>query len=375
VSAPFEELSVEDLRRRGSIKWRESPADVLPLWIAEMDVMPPPSVVDELQRMLRDGDLGYAPLDTAYADSYARVAQRRWGLEVDVASVVPCADVITGVARAIATLSSPGDSVVVPTPVYPPLLMLPAEAGREVIEVAATAEGRLDLDALAVALADPSAMVLLLCSPHNPTGVVHTADELRAVAAMAADAGVEVVVDEIHALVVPDGTTFVPWLSVNDGGIVVTSASKAYNMAGLKSALVQAGPASAEFVASLPLSVKYGASYSGQRAHIAAWDGGDAWMDAVNANIVDNVALLRRLLDEHLPEVGYVEPASTYLAWLDCRPLGLGDDPAAVFLERGRVALNSGLLFGEAAKGFARINLACSADVLTDAVRRMAASV
>jgi len=204
---------------------------------------------------------------------------------------------------------------------------------------------------------------------------VHTADELRAVAALAAEHGVGVIVDEIHALLVPSGTEFTPYLAVNDTGLVVTSASKVYNMAGIKAGVIIAGPGSRDTLAQLPESVKYGASTIGIRAHVAAWRGGDEWLDAVNANIASNAAYLADLLADRLPEVGYTPPASTYLAWLDCRALGLGDDPAAAFLERGRVAFNGGLPFGIGGEGHVRLNLAASRSTLAEAVERMARTV
>lgn len=372
---PFEQLSVEELRARGSIKWTQHGPDVLPLWVAEMDAMPPDSVADELRRMAATGDLGYPPLDTAYAEAFAAVAASRWGWALDPALTCAAADVVTGVHHAVVAATAPGDTVVVPTPVYPPLLLLPAEAGRSVAQVPLTAEGRLDLEALGAAMADPAATALLLCSPHNPTGTVHTADELRALGALAAEHGVTVISDEIHALLVHGDEAFVPWLAVNDAGLVVTSASKAYTIAGLKAAVIVAGPASAALVSGLPESTKYGASYVGQRTHMAAWSGGDAWLAAVNASTAANAAYLADLLAEHLPAIGYRPPVATYLAWLDCRALGLGDDPSAAFLERGRVALNAGPTFGDAGAGFVRLNLAASRAVLDDAVARMVAAL
>ncbi len=370
---PFEVLTLEQLRARRSIKWTQHDPDVLPLWIAEMDALLAPSVAEALVADLITGDTGYPPLDTAYAEAFADVAAARWGWTFDPAGTTVCADTLTGIIRSLDLLTQPGETVLVPAPVYMPLLFLPAEMGRNVQQVPMTPDGRLDLDALATAMADPAVTALLLCSPHNPLGTVHTADELRAVAALAAEHGVGVVVDEIHALLVPaGGAEFTPYLAVNDTGLLVTSASKVYNMAGIKAAVIIAGTASGELVARLPESVKYGASTFGIRAHVAAWRGGDAWLEAVNANIVSNAAYLADLLSDRLPEIGYRPPASTYLAWLDCRALGLGDDPAAVFLERGRVALNGGLPFGIGGEGFVRLNLAASRSTLAEAVERMA---
>jgi cystathionine beta-lyase len=368
--APFEALTLDELRTRTSIKWRMYPPDVLPLWVAEMDAMPAPAVVEALQDALRRGDVGYPPLDTSYAEALADVARRRWDWEPEVTATQTVADVLTGVHHALAALSAPGDAVLVPSPVYPPLLDFTADMGRRVVPVPLTPAGRLDLDAIDAAMA--GARVLLLCSPHNPTGTVHSADELRTVAALAEEHGVDVVVDEIHALLVPEGERFTPYLSVTDRGLVVTSASKAFNLAGLKAGVIVGGPASRGVVESLPHSLGYGVSHVGAMAHMAAWRHGDDWLDAVNANIASNAALLGDLLAERLPGVGYRAPSSTYLAWLDCTGLGLGDDPAAVFLERGRVALNSGPTFGVGGAGHVRINLAASRATLAEAIDRMA---
>jgi cystathionine beta-lyase len=372
---PFEELSLADLRQRTSVKWTMFEPDVLPLWVAEMDAMPPRSVVEAVSAAMVTGNTGYPSPRPTYAESFARVAARRWGWEVDVAATSIAADVINAMRYLVTHLAPPGGGVVIPSPVYPPFFIVVEEAGRTVVPAAMTADHRLDADAIDRALAESGATVVLLCSPHNPTGTVHTADELAAVAAVAEARGASVVVDEIHALLVPEGTAFTPYLSLTERGFVVTSASKAYNLAGLKAGIIVAGGASADVVAALPESVHYGASLIGVIAHEAAWDGGDAWIDAVNANIRSNIAHLADLLAERLPAARLVVPQSTYLAWIDCRDLGLGDDPAAVFLERGRVALNSGPTFGLGGTGHARINLAASRATLAEAVDRMAASL
>jgi cystathionine beta-lyase len=372
---PFEVLSLDELRSRTSIKWSMFEPDVLPLWVAEMDAMPVPAVTEALTDALRRGDLGYPPMDTSYADALAAVAARRWGWELDVSATQNAADVLTGVFAAIELLTERGDAVVVPSPVYPPLHEFTRAMGREVVPVPLTPEGRLDLGAIDAALGVARAKVLLLCSPHNPTGTVHTADELRGVAAIAEEHGVEVLVDEIHGLLVPSGTTFVPWLTVSDHGLVVTSASKAYNLAGLKAAVIVGGERSRDRIEALPHALGYGMSHVGAIAQMAAWRGGDAWLDAVNANIASNSTWLADRLTARIPEIGYRPVAATYLAWLDCNALGLGEDPAAVFLERGRVALNAGPTFGPGGEGHVRINLAASRATLTEAVERMASAL
>jgi cystathionine beta-lyase len=376
---PLRDLNEQTLRRRTSIKWRQYPDDVLPLWVAEMDVVPDASVRDALTEAVATGDTGY-PHGDGYARALASFASERWGWhDLDPARTAYAADVMTGIAEVLRLLSRPGDPVVVNPPVYPPFFDVVRHVGRVVVESPLGADGRLDLaglaDVLARVSADGGRATYLLCNPHNPTAVAHTVDELGVVAALARQHGVRVVVDEIHGPLVPEG--FVPYLSVEgaEDAFVVTSASKAFNLAGLKAAVVVAGVGAADDLARLPEIVSHGPSHLGMLAHTVALREGRPWLDAVQDDLADNRRLLAELLEEHLPEVRWGRGPATYLAWLDCRGLGLGDDPAAVFLEHGRVALNSGLPFGTGGAGHVRLNVATSPDILTDAVRRMAHAV
>jgi len=374
---PFAVLTLDQLRRRTSMKWRTYPDDVLPLWVAEMDVPLAGPVVRAVTGALELGDTGY-PAGTAYAEALAAFAEQRWGwkgLAVERTALVP--DVMLGVVEMLKLVTGHGDTVVVNPPVYPPFYDFVRHMDRRTAEAPLGPDGRLDLDALENAyrraVAGGRRAAHLLCSPHNPTGTVHTAEELTAVAALADRYGVRVVADEIHAPLVVGDTDFVPYLSVPGGerGLSLMSASKAWNLAGLKAALAIAGPGAAEDLARMPEEVGHGPSHLGVIAHTAALREGTDWLDAVLAGIDANRRLLARLLAEHLPDVRYRPGEATYLAWLDCRALGLGDDPARVFLERGWVALSPGPAFGTGGAGHARLNLAASPEVIEEAVRRM----
>ncbi|MEV6485896.1 aminotransferase class I/II-fold pyridoxal phosphate-dependent enzyme [Streptomyces sp. NPDC051576] len=375
---PLRVLSLDRLRCRTSMKWRTYPEDVLPVWVAEMDVPLAEPVLRAVTDALALGDTGY-PAGTAYAEALAAFAAKRWGwdgLAVDRTRIVP--DVMLGVVEMLRLVTGPGDRVVVNPPVYPPFFQFVEHMDREVVEAPLGADLRIDLDVLEDAfrraVEGGRRAAYLLCSPHNPTGTVHTADELAAVAALAERYGVRVVADEIHAPVVAGGTTFIPYLSVRgaENGLSLMSASKAWNLAGLKAALAIAGPASATDLARLPEEVSHGPSHVGVIAHTAALRDGMAWLDALLAGLDDNRRLLSDLLSEHLSEVVYRPGEATYLAWLDCRALGLGDDPGDVFLRRGRVALTPGVGFRTGGAGHVRLNLATSPEVITEAVRRMA---
>jgi cystathionine beta-lyase len=265
--------------------------------------------------------------------------------------------------------------------VYPPFYQFVGHMDREVVEAPLGEDGRIDFavleDVFGRIRKGAARPVYLLCSPHNPTGTVHSAGELADVAALARTYGVRVVADEIHAPLVAPGATFVPYLSVPGGqnGLSLMSASKGWNLAGLKAAVAVAGPDAADDLARLPEEVGHGPSHVGVLAHTAALRDGGAWLDALLTGLDDNRRLLAGLLAESLPAVRYEPAEATFLAWLDCGALDLGDDPAAVFLEHGRVALNSGLPFGTGGAGFVRLNLATSPELITEAVRRMAAAL
>jgi cystathionine beta-lyase len=377
---PLQALTLDRLRRRTSMKWRTYPEDVLPLWVAEMDVPLAEPVVCAVTDALDLGDTGY-PAGTAYAEALAAFAEKRWnwdGLAVERTAIVP--DVMLGVVEMLELVTGHGDAVVVNPPVYPPFYQFVSHMDRRVVEASLGSDGRLDLGVLEETfrqvVAAGGRAAYLLCSPHNPTGAVHTAEELSAVAALAERYGVRVVADEIHAPLVVGGPGFVPYLSVPgaERGLSLMSASKAWNLAGLKAALAIAGPAAAADLARMPEEVGHGPSHVGIIAHTAALRDGGVWLDALLCGLESNRRLLADLLAEHLPAIRYRPGDATYLAWLDCRELGLGDDPADVFLHRGRVALNSGLPFGTGGAGHVRLNLAASSEVITEAVRRMAAA-
>ncbi|MCO1597045.1 pyridoxal phosphate-dependent aminotransferase [Micromonospora sp. RHAY321] len=378
---PLRQLTIDQLRQRTSLKWREYPEDVLPLWVAEMDVPLAEPVARAITDAVARGDTGYTA-GTAYPQALAEFARRRWGwdgLAVERTALVP--DVMHGVVEALRLVTEPGDAVVVNCPVYPPFYEFVAHAGRRILEAPLGEDLRIDLgtleDAFRRARAGGRPAAYLLCSPHNPTGVIHTADELAAVASLAERHGVRVVADEIHAPVVAGGARFVPYLSVPgaENGLSLMSASKGWNLAGLRGALLIAGPAAAGDLARVPFEASVSTSHLGVIAHTAAFRDGGEWLDAVLTGLDDNRRLLAALLAEHLPAVRYRPGQATYLAWLDCRALDLGDDPATVFLDRGRVALNSGSAFGTGGDGHVRLNLATAPELITEAVRRMATAV
>jgi cystathionine beta-lyase len=362
------------------MKWRRYPPDVLPLWVAEMDVPLARPVVEALSDAIALGDTGY-PEGTMYAEALAEFAVARWSWTVDIDRTAIVPDVMVGIVEILKLVTGNGDAVVVNPPVYPPFYQFIEHMDRRTVEAPLSVEHRIDLAALEEAFARATAehrpAAYLLCSPHNPTGTVHTRDELTAVADLAARYGVRVVVDEVHAPIVYTDASHIPYLSLpgTEDAFTVLSASKAWNLAALKAALVVAGQGAGTDLAMLPEEVSDGASHVGAIAQCAALKHGSPWLTSLVAGLDENRHLLGDLVAKHLPTIGYRQPQGTYLAWLDCRALNLPDDPADVFLNRGRVALNSGSTFGTGGAGHVRLNLATSPQLLTEAVRRMAAAV
>lgn len=359
------------------MKWRTYPPDVLPAFVAEMDVRPLGAVVDAVTRAVALGDTGYetappSPLATAYAEAFAQFAARRQGWDVPVERTRLVPDVMLGVVEVLALVTDPGDGVVVNPPVYPPFRQFVEHAGRRVVDAPLDPTGRLDLDALDRAFRD--ARAYLLCHPHNPTGTLHTADELAAVGALAARHGVRVVADEIHAPLVVGDEPFVPTTTVVPDAIALHSASKAFNLAGLKAAIAVPGPAARD-LERMPEIVGHGVSHVASTAHQAAYRAGDAWLDDVLATVRANGDRTAQVLAEHLPQARWHRPAATYFAWLDVRATpaadATGTDPARLLLDRGRLAVNSGPTFGAGGDGHVRLNLATSPAILDDALDRL----
>jgi cystathionine beta-lyase len=373
--------SPAELARRKSFKWRSYPPDVLPAFVAEMDFTVAGEISEAVRAALAIGDTGY-PHIGELGEAFASFAGRRlgWTARSDWVFAVP--DVMTGIVEVLLATTRHGSGVVINPPVYGPFFLRLGFIGRKIVEAPLRRldDGgyELDFDALDRALARPDVSAYLLCSPHNPLGIVWNAQQLAMVAELCLRHDVELLVDEIHAPLTMPGTRFVPFGSIDHAMVerayVLSSASKGWNIAGLKCGVAVAGGRQGADV----LAERWEAllcSHLGLLASVAAFVRAGQWLDAVIEQIDENRKVLAGLLRDQLPGVGYVPGAASFLAWLDCRGLGLGDDPAAAFLERGRVALSPGREFGEQGAGFARLNIGTSPELIAEAVRRMAASL
>ena len=372
--------SLDALRQRKSLKWRTYPRDVLPAFVAEMDFDLAQPIKDAVTAALAVGDCGYAHKGEL-GDVFAAFAARRLRWSPDPAMVFPIPDVMTGIAEMLLATTPPGSAVVISPPVYAPFFFRIELIGRRVVlaPLCQDADGRYDLDLAGLdrALAADDVSAYVLCSPHNPVGRVWSREQLLAIADICRRRDVFLLVDEIHAPLVLAGAQYVPFLSLDhetaERTVVFTSASKGWNMPGLKCGVAVARSAQSARM----LRERWDAllaAHLGVLASVAAFTDALPWLDAALRQLEDNRMLLARRLAEHLPSVRYVPPEASFLAWLDCRELGLGDNPAAQFLARGRVALSQGPDFGAQGRGFARLNIGTSPELIEEAVRRMASA-
>ena len=376
----FQFASLESLRTRRSSKWRTYDADVLPAWVAELDVVLAEPIARALHDAVDRSDTGYLWVG-ALPESLAAFAEQRWGWRVDPAHVTVLPDVVSGLAHAIELFTRPADGVVITSPVYPPFWSTISRiTARTVVDVpmCRDADGAyaLDLDGLDEAFARPDVSAFVLCSPHNPSGTVPTATELRHIADSALRHNVAVIADEIHAPLTHPGVTHTPFLSVAPdelSAVSLVSASKGWNLAGLKCAQLVAGSdaVAAQVKDGIPMEVQFETGHFGVLASIAAYDEGGPWLDELIGHLAANAEYLGSALAAQLPGITYVPPTASYLAWLDCSGLDLDGVPSRVFLDQGRVALNPGRPFGPGLDAFVRLNFGTSRENLDEILARM----
>jgi cystathionine beta-lyase len=380
--------ALSELLTHSSEKWRGFPADVLPLPVMEMDFPVAEAIRDVLIKMVTNSDLGYLGPVPELADQFAAFCKKRWNWEIDTAQVRIAADVGVGCVEVLRVFTKPGDRILINSPVYQNFYNWMNETKLEKVDIPFVNSGSLsgdvnpwtlDLDEVEKVYAS-GIKVHLLCSPHNPLGRIYSHAELTRIAEMAKKYGVIVISDEIHSPLVFKGHEFFPFLNISETarevGVVVTSASKGWNIAGLKSALiVSQNQAIDEVLKLMPPAVKFRSSILGAFASAAAFKDGEVWLDSVIKILEENSLMVRDLLSAKLPSVKTHLPQSSYVAWLDLTSLNLGENPAQTLLERGKVAFNAGHMYGPESAQFVRLNFATSPTILTEAIDRIVKSL
>jgi cystathionine beta-lyase len=381
VAEEIEVPDIDQLRELTSIKWTRDDPDVLPAWVADMDLRPPAAVIDALQRVVDRRDFGYNRLASqALPETFARWQSAHHGWAVDPGEVRTFCDVLHAIDVVLWLHTEPGDGVILLTPIYPPFLAALDSAGRRLVDVPLDPDGwRLDPERLRAAV-DPGTRAILVCNPHNPTGRVFDEGELGAIAEVAIEHDLVLVADEVWGDLVYPGSTHRPLAALGPEvaarTVTISSASKAFNLAGLRCAVAHLGHRGvAKQIESLPSHLLGAVSTPGAEASLAAWTQGEPWLRSLRDHLGARRHQLAARLQADLPNVGFQLPEATYLAWLDFRPLGLGPDPAERLLEVGRIALSPGSDFGPRGDGFARLNFATSQPILDEIIDRIVTAV
>jgi cystathionine beta-lyase len=371
-------LPLEQLLKRKSTKWRDYGAGVLPLPVAEMDFEIAQQIRDVLGEMIRTSDTGYLGSVPELKENFTNFAKGRWNWDISNSEMFLAADVGVATVEFCRTFLSPGDGIVYNTPVYHNFLNWINELKAKPVDAPLKKNDlhyELDLDAIETAYKS-GAKAHILCSPHNPVGMVFTKDELTKLAELAKKYGVVVISDEIHAPLTFDESKFIPFLDVSqtakEVGVCITAASKSWNIAGLKCAFILTqSEKMAELAKKMPAAVHYRASLFGAIAAATAYTATD-WLDATLKTLDRNRNFVKKLLDEKLPTAGYRIPNCSYLAWLDLSSLNLGENPAQTLLEKEKVAFNHGITFGPQASQFIRLNFGTSEAIISEAIERIA---
>ena len=372
-------LTLAELRKRKSVKWRHFPSDVLPLPVAEMDFPTAPKIKAALTDMVERSDTGYLGPFPELFDAFANFSAKRWGWQVDTKQMRIATDVGVGIVEIMRTLIKPGEKVMLNSPVYENIWRWVSEVHATTVDTPLSEDNlsyKLDLAAIEKEYQN-GVKVHILCHPHNPVGVIFSKAQLSDLADLAKKYQVVILSDEIHAPLTYDAKTFIPFLNVSQNakevGIAITSASKSFNLAGLKCALIITDSIKLqERINVMPPAVTWRASLFGAVASTAAYAESVDWLDGVLITLDQNRKLVEKLIATKAPAIKYRIPDFGYLAWLDLSALALGEDPAAVILEKGKLAVNGGVLYGPKHKSFVRLNFGTSPEIITEAFDRLA---
>ena len=372
-------LTLAELRKRKSVKWRHFPSDVLPLPVAEMDFPTAPKIKAALTDMVERSDTGYLGPFPELFDAFANFSAKRWGWQVDTKQMRIATDVGVGIVEIMRTLIKPGEKVMLNSPVYENIWRWVSEVHATTVDTPLSEDNlsyKLDLAAIEKEYQN-GVKVHILCHPHNPVGVIFSKDQLSDLADLAKKYQVVILSDEIHAPLSYDAKTYTPFLNVSQNakevGITITSASKSFNLAGLKCALIITDSIKLqERINVMPPAVTWRASLFGAVASTAAYAESVDWLDGVLITLDQNRKLVEKLIATKAPAIKYRIPDFGYLAWLDLSALALGEDPAAVILEKGKLAVNGGVLYGPKHKSFVRLNFGTSPEIITEAFDRLA---
>jgi cystathionine beta-lyase len=375
--------AVVDRRNTDSAKWNRYDHDVLPLWVADMDFTSPEPVINALRERVEHGVFGYGYEPLELRSVFVERMLRLYAWEVKPEALVFVPGIVTGFNLATQATTSPGDGVLVQTPIYHPILYAPGNARCTLDQMELTRSSdkqyRIDYEALESVITERT-RVFILCNPHNPVGRVFRQEELERMAEICLKHNIIICSDEIHCDLVFEGHRHIPIASIDPSiasrTITLMAPSKTYNIAGLHCsvAIIPDEGLRKRFKAARTGLVP-GIDVLGFAAALAAYREGQPWLAQVLTYLQSNRDYVAAYVEERLGGVTMARPEGTYLAWLDCRRAGIPGNPHQFFLEEARVALNDGTMFGRGGEGFVRLNFGCPRSMLEEALDRMNSSL
>lgn len=371
----------EIVPRRGtnSYKWDSAPdSRTLPMWVADMDFRTAPVIIEALKRRVEHGIFGYTRVPDEYFKAVTGWFARRHGWRFSEECILYTSGVVPALSAVIKALAEPGDSVIVQTPVYNCFFSSIRNNGCRIVEnplIYSDGYYTMDFDDLERKASDGSVRLLLLCNPHNPAGRVWRRDELQRLGEICLRHGVTVVSDEIHCELTFPGYSYTPFATVGreifEKSVICCSPSKAFNTAGLQIANIMTPDADVRRRIDRAINVNEVCDVNpfGVEALIAAYTGGEPWLDSLRQYLNDNYTELRAYFEENLPYLTVTRMEGTYLVWVDIRPLGIGADTLEErLLAEENLWFNSGTMYGT--DGFLRINIACPRAVMMEGLER-----
>ena len=354
---------------------------VLPMWVADMDFQVAPEIADAIQKRAAHAVFGYAQPGPGYREAIQGWQQRRndWSIELEWINPVP--GIVPAMNLFVKRFTEPGDGVLIQRPVYHPFTFAAEYNNRRVVNSALAWDGEryvMDYEDLARKASDPDVKVALLCNPHNPVGRVWSREELNQYAAICAEHDVMVFADEVHSDLIMPGNRFVAYGTVENAWqkpfLVGTAPSKTFNLAGLKTGnmIIPDADVRAEFATEQRAAGLLGINPFGVVALEAAYNQCEPWLTEAIAYIAANMRHLEARILAELPKLKIIQAEGTYLAWIDMRALGLnGEQVESLLLDKARLFLDEGHIFGPEGEGYARINVACSRTLLDEAIDRL----
>ena len=383
----FHFVPLEELRTHKSEKWRGFPSDVLPLPVAEMDFPVAEPIRRTILEMINKSDLGYLGNIPELGEAFSEFSTSRDGWTPDPLQVRVAADVGVGIVETLRVITQPGDKIMINSPVYPNFWTWSRETHLDYVDVPLTLSDteingspwHLDWEGIEQAYKS-GLKIHLICNPHNPLGRVYTREELERLVNLAHENNVIIISDEIHSPLTFSEQKFIPILSISDAAravsIVVTSSSKGWNIAGLKCAIIVTQDAALfERLNAIAPATHYRASLLGAFASVAAFREGEPWLNKLMAQLDHNRNLVAELLKEKLPLAKTHMPHCSYLSWIDFSEYKLDVEPTVHFIEKGKVAFQPGIRFGEQWAHYLRLNFATSPEIIEEAINRAAQSL